>query len=409
MHILITSPVSSGELYPEAVKSFGGRVTVVTTNRGPYLLPAHVLPHIDEFIVVAECDEATIRRAALRVHAQRPLTGIVAGDEFVVPATAHIAAELGLPGLSPSNAQAARDKGTMRKRLAAAGVPNPQFRTVDSAESAAAAGYEIGFPLVVKPIDMVGSIGVRRADTPAELNAAYQFLRSENDPRSQEPLGARAVVESYVQGQEYSIEGYLDNGVPVIAAITTKHLSAEPTFQELGHFVRRPADVPEYGEIDSYLSQVVTALGISIGAFHAELRMTEDGPRLMEIGARLGGEHIPELMQLSTGVSLAKASLASLTSTEIPKPEEPVANVAGIHYVPTPDHLLGGTYRSIRGWDEAAAAKNVVSATIEIPPGAPIPASIDLRSRLAYLIFTTDTYEEAWEMRRWLDEIIHVV
>ena len=103
------------------------------------------------------------------------------------------------------------------------------------------------------------------------------------------PLDTDAVIEQYVAGPEYSADGYVRDGEIVVAAVTRKLLGPEPRFLEIGHLTPAPLDEASLKEITEYTSAVVEAVDVTVGPFHCELRLSGDGPVLMEIAGRLPG------------------------------------------------------------------------------------------------------------------------
>src|SRR5207249_7492479 len=103
------------------------------------------------------------------------------------------------------------------------------------------------------------------------------------------------LIEEYVEGPEYSVEGFMDGGSVRVACITSKFLGPEPHFVEAGHVVPGSISEPERRRVVAYVGRVVAALRLDRGPFHAELRCTPHGPLLIEIAARLGGDRIPDL------------------------------------------------------------------------------------------------------------------
>src|SRR5690606_2715939 len=101
------------------------------------------------------------------------IVGVFTYDEPLVMATAHIAERLGLPGFRPDSADRCRNKHRTRMTLAAAGLRQPRAELVNSVTEAARAAESIGYPVVVKPRGMAASIGVGRANSRTELQAAF--------------------------------------------------------------------------------------------------------------------------------------------------------------------------------------------------------------------------------------------
>ncbi|WP_433175565.1 ATP-grasp domain-containing protein [Actinoallomurus sp. CA-150999] len=405
---MIVAPASSGQLYPQAARRLGMHTTVITTGRDVYALPEHVRALIDDVRLVGTLSVPELRATARQVHRERPVQAVVAGDEFAVPVTAVIAAELGVDGLDPADAQVVRDKSAMRARLHSAGVRAPAFVVASSEEEAADAGEKVGYPCVIKPSGMVGTIGVRRADGRRDLIDGYRQIASETLPLAERLPDSTVVVEQYLRGQEFSAEGYVRHGQATILAITEKRLGPEPYFQQQGHIVRPATEVPGHEAVAAYMDEVTKTLGLTTGAFHAEYRVTDDGPTLIEVGARMAGDHIAEMVETVTGLSLAEASLAAAAGIPGPAPVTPSAAVAGIHFVAEPS-LAGRRYTELRGWEEALRIPGVHGGEISIPAGQPIPDRQDLRSRIGHLMFTADGYSDAVRLRQALLDRISVV
>jgi biotin carboxylase len=384
------------------------RTTVLTTGRDVYALPENVREFIDDIRMVGTLSFHELREVARRVHREHPIQAVVAGVEFVVPATAAIATDLGVEGIDPADAYAVRDKSAMRARMHAAGVRAPAFVMASSLEEAADAGETVGYPCVIKPLGMAGTIGVRRADSRRDLIDGYQRIAAETMPMAEQLPGSTVVVEEYLRGQEFSAEGYVRQGQATILAITEKWLGPEPYFQQEGHIVRPAAEVPGHEAVADYLDHVTKGLGLTTGAFHAEYRVTDEGPTLIEVGARMAGDHIAEMVETVTGLSLAQASLAASAGVPCPASVTPSAAVAGIHFVTEPS-LVGRGYTELCGWEEALRLPGVHDAQISIPAGQPIPDRQDLRSRIGHLMFTADTNGDAVRLRQTLADRISVV
>ncbi|GAB3576276.1 ATP-grasp domain-containing protein [Amycolatopsis endophytica] len=408
MHVLILMPASAGQLYPEAGRRMGIRTTVITNNQGFYRLGDHIREFIDEVCPVGTLSPAEIREAAREIHRREPVHAVVAGVEFTVPIAAEVAAELGIPGIDPADALVVREKSEMRARLHEAGVRAPAFVVASSSREAADAGEVVGFPCVIKPVGMLGTIGVRRADGRDDLVAGYADIIGETVPMGDRLPGATVVVEQYLRGKEFSAEGYVERGRATVLAITEKWLGREPHFQQQGHIVRPAAQVPGHEDVTAYLDQVTRALGLTTGPFHAEYRLTAEGPTLVEIAGRMGGDQIAAMVETVTGLSLAQAAIATAAGVEVPAPGTPTASAAGIHYVIDPARF-GATYRALEGWDEALALPGVRRGGIDIPAGQPIPDRPDMRSRIAHVMFEAGSYDEAVALRRKLEETIRVV
>jgi biotin carboxylase len=252
--------------------------------------------------------------ALVALHQREPLQGIMTGSEMAVPFTALAARTLGLVGLSEEAADVVRDKRSMRERLRRAGLGTPAFVPLDRPEDWADA-LVLGFPVVVKPVDGVSSLGVIRADSEDALREAVHRawrLSAEHLSSGPQGTGRRAVmVEEYLDGPEVSVESLAFQGEARVAAVNYKGHLPGPYFEELAY--RSPAPLP--GEVlDAIEREVVAAhaaFGVTDGVTHTELRLVGGvRPVVVEMAARIGGSGVlHHHVQVSTGVDLAAEAL----------------------------------------------------------------------------------------------------
>src|ERR1700712_5425714 len=304
--LLIIQPVSAGLGLVDAALRHGLRPVVLSFQQQDRIVPSSVLDNgAVEIHEVDTNDRAAVLAAVDSLAEGRDITGVVPGFEYFVPVAAEVAARLGLPGLAPEVAERVRDKSLMRQALATAGLAIPQFRVSTSRAEVEAAAEAVGYPVVVKPPRAAGSVHVSRVEGVEYLRAAYDLLCSETDLDLGNDLGQEVLVESYLDGPEFSAEGYVAGGVPTVVSITEKLLSAPPSFVELGHTV--PADLPPESlrDLAGWAATVAEALGVDNALFHLEFRICGGKPFVIELGARMPGDQIANLVALSTGVSLA--------------------------------------------------------------------------------------------------------
>ncbi|GAA4237785.1 ATP-grasp domain-containing protein [Actinomadura meridiana] len=397
--ILIVEPVSSGTRLVEDCRALGAQVVVASADSGDRLLSDRLRDLADQVLTVETNDGEALARAIGRVL---PLDAVLPGVELSVPSAAHVGHLLGLTSLSPDTAAWVRNKALMRSRAASMGVRVPRFveaRSVDEAEKAAS---EVGFPCVLKPVDSSGSVHVSRADDLSELRSAY--LRMEDDRRLDlgRTAGSHVLVEEYVQGPEYSADGYVQDGRVSVCSLTRKLLGPEPYFVELGHIVSPENASPEIiDQVEQYVRHVLAALQISFGPFHCELRISADGPILIEIGARLPGDRITDLIELATGVSLSRVMVAAYLGLP-PESAEAFgtaqAKCAGIRFF---DASEKRSFTKLEGWTDLTARPDVIETGLNFHPGDDIPSLEDFRGRIGYAIFTADSVQQAEQT--WLD------
>ncbi|GHE27393.1 phosphoribosylglycinamide synthetase [Streptosporangium violaceochromogenes] len=396
--VLVVEPVSSGNALVAAARDLGLEVAVASYDADDRTLTDEVRSLADAVIVVDTNDQEALERAVLATHRETPFSAVLAGCDFHVPATARLAAALGLSGLRPETVEEVRDKALMRARSSEAGLRTPRFAQATSLDELRAAAEHVGFPCVIKPVDSSGSIHVSRADTWEELRAAFDRLLADHSLDLGRTLEHRAIVEEYVAGPEFSADGYVIGGRTTVVALTRKLLGPEPAFVEVGHLTPADEDAEVMLRVEEYVRAVVKAVHLTVGAFHCELRMTPGGPVLIEIAARLPGDRIVDLVHLATGVSLPRAMIAAhlgWSLEDVQAAGVPRAKSAGIRF-----HLADGhrSYRRLNGWDRLSRLPGVVETRLTIAAGEPIPEPGDFRSRIGHVIFTADSFQEASDL-----------
>ena len=322
-------------------------------------------------------DPAACARRAADFARRFPVAAAVGVDEETSVAAAAIAARLGLPSNAPGAAVAAWHKGTLRRRLAAAGVPQPRFRLCSRDEPAGRAASELSYPCVLKPTFLSGSRGVIRADGPAGFAAAWdrigRILDSPDVARRGGKLCREILVEEFVPGSELSLEGLLEGGALSVLALFDKPDPLDGPFFEETIYVtpsRRPE--AEQAAIRGVVAAGARALGLSHGPVHAEVRWGPSGPRLIEIAARSIGGLCSRTLSFGTGMSLEEIILRSAVRLPVETLERESA-AAGVLMIPIP---RAGILESVEGLDRARAVPGIVDAVVSTHIGqrlVPLP------------------------------------
>ena len=234
--------------------------------------------------------------ARILAYAERhPLSAIVGVDDETILLAARAAEALGLPHNDPGAVAASGDKFAMRTRLAAAGLPGPPFfRRLAPDDDPAAAAREAPYPCVLKPVALAASRGVIRADDADAFVAAFRRIVAILDAPDVAPLGAAArhiLVEGYIPGREVALEGLLMGGALEVLALFDKPDPLEgPFFEETIYVTPSRLAPPVRARIAEMTTRAVAALGLREGPVHAELRVSDDGVRVIEVAARsIGG------------------------------------------------------------------------------------------------------------------------
>jgi biotin carboxylase len=220
------------------------------------------------------------------------------------------------------------NKNLTREILAKQNIDNTAHCVADKASNAIDFANENGFPIIVKPLAATGSLDVRKLNNSTELNAA---LADVNYP---------VLVEEFLEGDEFSVEAITEDGVTFVVGITKKFKDAH-NYVELGHVVPAPLNDDAQYSINTFVKEVVKAVGIHNGPSHTEVMLTPKGPRLIETHTRLGGDRIFELVKLATGIDLLKLtieqSLGQKIADKIPTKITSTRNAAIAFHAPSFD------------------------------------------------------------------------
>ncbi|MFD7083582.1 acetyl-CoA carboxylase biotin carboxylase subunit family protein [Streptomyces sp. NPDC002181] len=287
--------------------------------------------YLDSYVVADLSDPVAIADAVLALAgADSTRVAVMTWDETAVEATAEAAAKLGLPQLSPEAARHCRDKYATRTLMADAGLAAVRHRLVTTADEAVAAAAEFGWPVVLKPRALAGSIGVTRADDETQVRAA--FALAAGAAFATLPTGHGILVEEYLDGPEISVDSAVHDGEVHVVHIARKRLGFAPYFEEVGHLVAASYDEPWEDEVRELVAAAHRVLGVTTGVTHAEVRLTSRGPRLIELNARLGGDLIPFISAFATGIDLVRVA-AELSFGRLPDLTPTLRRTAEVRFV----------------------------------------------------------------------------
>ncbi|MFF4443193.1 ATP-grasp domain-containing protein [Streptomyces sp. NPDC001502] len=305
-----------------------------------YVLGSTTVELLDRARLVPDTDG--LIKAAEAVAAEHRVVGVFSYDETLVVTTALIAERLGLPGLTSRGADNCRNKHNTRQLLTAAGLPQPHFAYVTDAETALATADSFGYPVVLKPRGMGASIGVIRVDAPDGIRAAFEVADSASHGGNSDYEGG-VLVEECVMGPEISIDGVVFDGAWTPLFLAHKEVGLAPYFEETGHVVSATDPLLADEELLGILRDAHRELGIGYGITHTEVKLTTRGPVIIEVNARLGGDLIPYLGSLATGVEPGELA-AEVAAGVRPEWTPAESRTVGIRFLYPPEN---GTVRSV--------------------------------------------------------------
>jgi biotin carboxylase len=365
--LLLTTP-SSYRLpaFLEAAERLG--VAAIVAEDTPKALAGRVPGRVE--LDFADVPAATA--AILALAAERPLAALIAVDDSGALLAARASAALGLPHNSPESAEAARDKHVMRAAFARAGVPSPAFRLCSTGDDLAALAREVAYPCVVKPLRLNGSRGVIRADDPASFVAAARRVGRLLD-RLEGPGPHSFLAEDFIPGFEVALEGLIDDGRLQVLALFDKPDPLDGPFFEETIYVTPSRLAPEVqAAIAETAARAAAAVGLRRGPLHAELRVNDRGPWMVELAGRSIGGLCSRTLRFGTDASLEELILRQAAGLPIEALSR-AGSAGGVMMIPI---AQPGVLRGVAGEERAREVAGVESVEITAPlhyPLVPLP------------------------------------
>ncbi|QRO82727.1 ATP-grasp domain-containing protein [Corynebacterium glucuronolyticum] len=253
--------------------------------------------YADVFFPISTIDEQAVVETA---RSWCPSAIITIATDWPMRSVARACEALQLPSISYRTARLRTDKFLMIQEFQRCDVAAPWFRLIQAEEDIDSISIP-SYPCVTKPVDSSGSRGVQVVEN-------FEQLKNAIDYSSKQSRLGMVLVEEFLDGPEVSVEMLVIDGHAHVLVITDKVTSGPPNFVESAHF--QPSQLePEIKEkIEQLSKQAVEALEITTGAVHAEIIVTPRGPKMVEVGARMGGDRIgSHMVELSTGINMTRA------------------------------------------------------------------------------------------------------
>src|SRR6266849_6626278 len=323
--------------------------------------------HVPLGLDFAEPDASV--RTIVEFAQEHAIHAIISVDDSATELAARASAALGLAHNSPQAAEAARDKLLMRNLMSAGGAPCPIFRPFMLNNNPDVIASQVSYPCVVKPLRLSGSRGVIRANNPAEFSVAFNRLKRLLISEGNSEHETSILVEDFIPGYEVALEGMLTHGQLKVLALFDKPDPLDgPFFEETIYTTpsRLPAGVQE--DIAECVAMAAASLGLREGPVHAELRVNEQGPWMLEIAGRSIGGLCSTVLEFGSSMCLEELILRHAVGEEITAVERE-NSAAGVMMIPIPS---AGILKAVHGVEEA---KQV-----------PLISGIEISAKLNYLL-----------------------
>lgn len=306
---------------------------------------------------------------------------------------ARIAEKYGFPFFSVATAQWSTDKFQMKQRFLEGGVPCAKGRLVKSAAEV----EDFEYPVIVKPRDNSGSRGVKLCRNKEELE------QSMTEALEYSKLDS-VLVEEFIDGPEYSIEGLHYDGKSEVIQFTEKKTTEFPYNVELGHI--QPANINDENKqkIREIVAKIGKALKFENCPSHTELKINERGIFVIETSPRLGGDYITStLTLLSTGINLEDQLLHIALGEKVNTQTGRVEKASGVCFLSLPCGKVTAIDPAI---NEVSTWPNVYSFATSLKVGDEIHPITSSLNRYGQFIVKGETREEVCGLIKKYEEII---
>lgn len=347
-------------------------------------------PWYDHAIPVRFHDENRSMDAIAAAFADGPPDGILAVGDRPAALAALAAERFGLPGHPSSAARASRNKRATRQALQRAGLPTPSFRSVSIHAREHDLAGAVPYPAVLKPLALSGSRGVIRVNDATEFVAAFARLRrllNAVDVRSErDAVHDEVMIESFIPGKEFALEGLLEHGSLRTLAIFDKPDPLDgPFFEETIYVTPSREGIEVRQHITDGIAAATRALGLHHGPVHAECRVNSMGVFVLEVAARPIGGLCARALRFTAPdgahASLEELLLQHATGDDVSGYGREAA-AAGVMMIPIPRR---GFYKGVEGIEEARAVAGIEDVRVTAKPDTLLVPLPEGKSYLGFL------------------------
>jgi biotin carboxylase len=328
---------------------------------------------------------------AQKWHQEVNFDVVVPGIEYAVVGAGLVAKDLGLKYLGEKAVRHLTNKLHLRELCQKSGIGHPRFQKIKSV--ADVRNFFQGKTIVIKPANRQASTGVIKVEKESDIESAYTEMMAADEGHRvvNRPMQWEFLAEEYMSGLEVSVETIVQNGKAIFHNITEKKTTESLYFVELGHVVPARLDSQQTEIMYASQEKLVAALSAQDGFLHAEWKITDEGPKLIECAGRVAGDRILDLIELAYGFNVYEAIIKTLAGEPISLPQQPT-NGACIQYFEPPLGVL----QEVRGIDALKSANSaLIDWSLTVKPGDAIAPFTSSWSRVGYVMTAGKTNNDA--------------
>jgi biotin carboxylase len=375
----LTAP---SQQFLSAARARGHRTAVVAADQSFYGSTFDDL--VDAWLITDSSSPEHVARMLAALSGE--IAAVHSSVDSFVGVAARVARQYGLPGPVPGGAAIGRDKSAARRAMAHAGVENVRWATQPA--DADFPSSPIGYPCIVKPVDGASSWDVALVENDREVAAIARSHMARSYGRGVRPRRT-LLFEEVLKGPVFSAEGFVDAEKLTVFGYSDRIMTDPPYFVEIA--LRFAAQDPCPGAED-FVRDTLQALDYDYGPFHLEFVLTDEGPRLLEMNARLVGAGMQQAISYVSGLRPAEVVVAKLTGATVPI-LDPRGAVTELR-ITAP---ATGRLRDVTGLDAAAESPGCRSVGMYVEPGELVSAAVHSNSqRVGYVQAVGHTREDSY-------------
>ncbi|WDF51264.1 ATP-grasp domain-containing protein [Paenibacillus sp. KACC 21273] len=384
--IIFVEPSFYGVSFVKEAKALGCEVVVIASSAdNPQLYGYEGL--YDDLLVADIRDAESIYQAIVNSPYHGQFDALIPATDYASAVTAEAGERLGIHGTSFVAASNARNKDLARQAFLRDNVPSAKFALVRDSEEAVIAAARIGYPVVLKPTNAASSQSVYFVENESVLRDAFREIIDFKTTYMDFKVREEYLIEEYLTGPEFSVEIFLSQGEIAFAEITEKHTSDLPYFVETLHVFPSSIYQEQRDQIIDVAKQAVLSIGIQNGPTHVELKYTQDGPKIIEVNGRPGGDNITsDLIVNAYGINIFKETILKYLAQPLDIDKKKY-QASAIGYL-VADRK--GTVRTITGL-EHLHHEDVKRYQIDVQAGSDVDIARSSDDRLGYIIVEAAT------------------
>ena len=383
-----------------------GCFTVTIVSSPENMLEFKYSDYYDDYIVADTQNGEAIYKSILSSKYKNCVTALIPATDYVTVATTKAAEMLGVMRNPYKAALCARNKDKAKIVFKQKNIPTAHHCKVSNIEEAIAATKRILYPVILKPSNACGSQNVFFIKNNEDMIKAFKKIKRFDASYLDYKISKEYLIEEFLVGPEFSVEIFVKNGQIVFADVTEKIITEPPYFVELFHIFPSSVMNDKREEIINVAHSALKAIGFNDGPAHVEVKYTSNGPQIVEINGRPGGDNITsDLIYNAYGINVFREMVRLYLGEEL-ELNQKYQKASAVGYISA---NRKGVFKDLKGLSALNENKNVVRYEIESTPSQLIDIPKNSDDRLGYIVVIEESSQKAKSTIQTLVQQIEVI